>query len=89
MPTPADINRVFRDHVRFTGDGLPGAPVAAPLPVGSPRSGVHDPSKKDIRDVLVEIVTPSPAIPNASAGNEVARINSILAMLRARGLIET
>ena len=47
---PKSANEVFRDHVRFTGDGLPNQPVGHPLPVGDPRSGVHNPNKPDIRD---------------------------------------
>lgn len=48
MPTEAD--RIFRDFVRYTGDGLPNEPVGKPLPWGDERSGVHEPSKKEIRD---------------------------------------
>ena len=47
---PKSANEVFRDHVRFSGDGLPNQPVGHPLPVGDPRSGVHNPNKPDIRD---------------------------------------
>lgn len=47
MPVP---NEFLRDFVRFTGDGMPGEPVSAPLPVGDPKSGVWNPSKKDFRD---------------------------------------
>lgn len=43
---------VFRDFVRYTGDGLPGEPVGHPLPVGDPLSGVHNPSKAAIREVI-------------------------------------
>ena len=50
MPNLAD--EVFRDFVRFTGDGLPNEPVGHGLPVGDPRSGVHKPGKKPIRDVM-------------------------------------
>ena len=49
---PKTANEVFRDNKRFTGDGLPGEPVNAPLPYGDPASGVHNPSKADIRDAL-------------------------------------
>lgn len=47
---PKSANEVFRDFVRFTGDGLPNAPVGHPLPIGDPASGKHHPSKPDIRD---------------------------------------
>lgn len=46
------VNEVFRDHVRYTGDGLPNAPVGRPLPIGDPSSGVHNPPKADIREAL-------------------------------------
>lgn len=52
MPTKAD--RLFRDFVRYTGDGLPGEPANAPLPVGDPGSGGYNPTKKDMRDVFRE-----------------------------------
>lgn len=61
MPTLTDIQRTLRDHVRFTGDGLPGEPVGAPLPVGSPRSGEHNPSKKELRDILIAVFSESGA----------------------------
>lgn len=50
MPSLADIK--LRDFVRYTGDGLPGEPVGHPAPTGDPRSGVHNPTKKDLRDVI-------------------------------------
>lgn len=50
MPTTAD--RALRDHVRYTGDGLPNEPIGHPAPVGDPTSGTHNPSKKDIRDAI-------------------------------------
>ena len=49
---PKTANEVFRDFVRFTGDGLPGEPANAPLPHGDERSGVHHPSKADIRECM-------------------------------------
>lgn len=56
MPTVTDIRRVFRDHVRFTGDGQPNAPVGAPLPGGDPRSGMYNLDKYEIRDLLIAIL---------------------------------
>jgi len=47
----ADFDRVFREHRRYTGDGLPNAPTGAPLPLGDPASGVHNPSKADLRSL--------------------------------------
>ena len=49
---PKSIDEVFRDFVRFTGDGLANEPVNAPLPIGDPSSGVHHPSKSDIRQAF-------------------------------------
>ena len=48
MPRIVDVN--IRDHVRYTGDGLPNEPVNAPLPIGDPSSGVYHPTKRDIRE---------------------------------------
>jgi len=48
------INRAFREFRRYTGDGLPGAPVSAPLPVGDPSSGMHSPAKSEIRGAFTE-----------------------------------
>lgn len=50
MPTIAEI--LLRDHVRYTGDGKPNEPAGMPAPLGDPSSGVHNPSKKDIRDAI-------------------------------------
>lgn len=49
---PKTANEVFRDHVRYTGDGLPNEPTNAPLPGGDPTSGGHNPGKADIREVF-------------------------------------
>ena len=49
MPT---MDEVFRDFERYTGDGLPGEPANAPLPIGDPASGVHHPSKPEIREAF-------------------------------------
>lgn len=49
MPTEADI--LFRDFVRYTGDGLPNEPVGRPAPIGDPASGTFDPPKKSFRDL--------------------------------------
>lgn len=57
MPLLDDVQRVWRDFVRYTGDGQPNAPVGHPLASGGdPRSGVHNPSKGDIRDLLIAIL---------------------------------
>lgn len=49
---PKSVDEVFRDFVRYTGDGKPNDPVGKPLPIGDPASGVHHPPKADIRDAL-------------------------------------
>ena len=48
-------NRVFREHRRYTGDGLPGEPTSAPLPIGDPQSGQHNPPKRDLRDGIGDV----------------------------------
>lgn len=55
MPLLDDINRVLRDFERYTGDGKPGAPTAAPLPTGDPSSGVYNLRKHDLRELLKAI----------------------------------
>lgn len=47
-----DILREFREFRRYTGDGRPGAPTNAPLPVGDPQSGVYNPKKAALRAAL-------------------------------------
>lgn len=47
-----DIMREYREFKRYTGDGLPGAPVNAPLPVGDPQSGPWNPKKANLRLAL-------------------------------------
>jgi hypothetical protein len=49
------IRRALREFHRFTGDGLPGEPTGAPLPIGDPQSGVHSPKKAELRDALEPI----------------------------------
>ncbi|WP_304620766.1 hypothetical protein [Paracoccus sediminilitoris] len=56
MATLKEIQRYTRDFLRFTGDGLPGEPVGAPLPVGDPASGIYHPSKAEIRRILILVL---------------------------------
>lgn len=49
------LNKTFREHRRYTGDGLPNPPSSAPLPVGDPSSGIHNPSKSDIRGAFAAV----------------------------------
>ena len=51
------VNRALREFKRYTGDGLPGEPVNAPLPVGDPQSGSHNPKKSDLRSAVLPAVT--------------------------------
>lgn len=50
------VDTALRDFVRYTGDGLPNAPVGAPLPIGDPSSGVYNPSKAELRSAIGGIV---------------------------------
>lgn len=78
MPTTAD--RLLRDFIRYTGDGLPGEPAARPLPVGDPASGQHNPSKKDFRDAINSVTgsaddaTAAAIAANAAAANANAAV---------------
>ena len=56
MPLIDDIRAAIRDFTRYTGDGLPNAPVGAPLPAGDPQSGIHNISKADLRNILIAIL---------------------------------
>lgn len=47
-----DIQRTFREFKRYTGDGLPGEPTGAALPIGDPQSGPHNPKKVELRETL-------------------------------------
>ncbi|RJE87951.1 SGNH/GDSL hydrolase family protein [Paracoccus onubensis] len=50
------INEVLRDFERYTGDGKPNAPIGHPLPIGDPRSGIHNPAKFRLRELLIAIL---------------------------------
>ena len=52
---PRLVDKLIRDHVRYTGDGLPNEPANAPLPIGDPSSGVHNPTKRDIREAIGDV----------------------------------
>lgn len=51
------VNRVYREFNRYTGDGLPGEPVNAPLPVGDPQSGPNNPKKSELRSALLAVLS--------------------------------
>jgi hypothetical protein len=56
------VNRLLREFRRYTGDGLPGEPVNAPLPVGDPQSGVHNPKKSELRAALLAVLEANSSI---------------------------
>lgn len=66
------VLRTFREFVRYTGDGLPGEPTNAPLPIGDPRSGTHNPSKKEVRDTLTAVSDSIDAATAAAIAAEAA-----------------
>jgi hypothetical protein len=45
------IDRALREYRRYSSDGLPNPP-SADAPVGDPASGVHNPTKADLRELL-------------------------------------
>jgi hypothetical protein len=53
---PDLIDTYLRENRRYTGDGLPNAPVGAPAPYGDPASGVHNPLKSQLREILHWII---------------------------------
>lgn len=59
------VNRIYREFKRYTGDGLPGEPTGAPLPVGDPQSGPYSPKKSELRAAFTEILGAA-----AEAGDE-------------------
>lgn len=52
MPLMDLVNKTFREFRRYTGDGKPGEPANALLPVGDPSSGEHAPQNWEIREVF-------------------------------------
>jgi hypothetical protein len=81
------LDRAFREFKRYTGDGLAGEPANAPLPVGDPSSGVHNPKKSEIRAALTEIVevvsVPTDA---AEAAADRAEAAAVIAEAAASGV---
>lgn len=59
MAAQDTVNRVYREYKRYTGDGLPGAPTNAPLPVGDPSSNPHNPNKAELRAALLAVLNES------------------------------
>src|SRR5690606_5046405 len=62
------VNRVLRNFKRYTGDGLPGEPVNAPLPVGDPASGAHNPNKAELRSALLAPLSEATQSASEAAG---------------------
>lgn len=56
------VKRTYREFKRFTGDGLPGEPISAPLPVGDPQSGVHSPKKSELREMFLAVIKDAAAV---------------------------
>lgn len=83
---PRVVDRLIRDHVRYTGDGLPGEPVNAPLPIGDPASGVYHPTKRDIRDAIGDVEGDRIAAEAASALAQMAMVDAQGATLQAASL---
>lgn len=52
----AEIQRVYREFRRYTGDGLPAEPLNAILPIGDPQSGPHSPKKSEIRAAHIAVL---------------------------------
>lgn len=65
------VNRIFREFKRYTGDGLPGEPTGAPLPVGDPQSGPYSAKKSELRSAFTEILS--------AAGEDAEEAAQILA----------
>lgn len=57
MAAQDTVNRVFRNFKRYSTDGLPNPPTNAPLPIGDPQSGVHNPKKEELRAALLAPIT--------------------------------
>lgn len=49
------INETWREFKRYSGDGLPGEPLNAQLPIGDPQSGQFNPTKRLIRETLLPL----------------------------------
>lgn len=76
MTIEDDVKRILRENKRFTGDGLPNAPTGAPLPVGDPESGVWNPKKVHLREMLLPIAQGideiNTAVPLVNAARDAA-----------------
>lgn len=64
------VNRLLREFTRYTGDGKPGAPLNAPLPVGDPSSAAWSPKKAELRAAMIAVLD--------DAGASVAEVQEII-----------
>ena len=85
-----ETDRIYRDKVRYTGDGLPGAPAGAFLPQGDPSSGEHNPKKSEIRALLNSFEVPTVAahgMPTFTSTAELALATVPTSVLVVGGVI--
>lgn len=85
------LNKAFRDHRRYTGDGLANEPTGAPLPIGDPESGVHDPDKPTIRGAFGSVQTAMQAgvdaAETAATAAQVAQAGAETARAEAEAIV--
>lgn len=72
----AAVNTMFREFKRYTGDGLPGEPTGAPLPVGDPQSGPYSAKKSELRAAFLAVLGPA-AEDSAAAEAALAELERI------------
>lgn len=84
MPIRDLTDRALREYRRYTGDGLPNQPIGAPLPIGDPSSGVHNPSKAELRnafgdagDAIDTAKTAAAASATSAAGSAAAAASAV------------
>ena len=87
----ASVQRVWREFKRYTGDGLPGEPTNADLPVGDPSSSVHHPKKSELRGMMTDALDAvKDALEDIATGavpdNGVTRPKLSASLSRALGL---
>lgn len=88
MAASDTVNRIFREFRRYTGDGMPGEPTGAPLPVGDPQSGPYHPKKSELRGAFVEILgSIDTVVGDATAQAERAEAAAIAAESAVSGVV--
>ncbi len=83
----SDVDRLMRSYNRYTGDGLPGEPEDAPLPVGDPSSGVFNPKREELRSWGNAIVGAVADHALAAGQSEEAAVAAAGAVAAASGLV--